>query len=106
MAAVILNAPERRWECPSCDHTDMTRGTATGLPMHNCAGMHDLSVPLVPAGTKAHHRAVERQDYIGNELVQTDARGRPVMAVYTERPDGEDCTVYAPTAQVTLGDLL
>jgi len=68
--------------------------------------MHGLSVPLVPAGTRCKVTAVEREDYVAGELVQTDNRGVPVMAVYTTRDEGEDCTVYPPTAQARLGDFL
>jgi len=57
--------------------------------------------PLVPEGTACKVEAVERGDYVGKELVQTDGRGRPVMAVVTTRDDGQDCTVFAPTAQGT-----
>jgi hypothetical protein len=54
--------------------------------------------PLVKEGTKVKIETVERQDYVRRELVQTDANGRPVMAVVTTREDGQDCTVYAPTS--------
>jgi hypothetical protein len=53
---------------------------------------------MVPAGTRAKVVAVEREDYIGSELVQTDADGRPVMAIVTTRDEGQDCTVLAPCA--------
>jgi hypothetical protein len=52
----------------------------------------------VAVGTKAKVEAVERGDYIGRELVQSDGNGRPVMAVVTTRDDGQDCAVLAPTA--------
>jgi hypothetical protein len=60
--------------------------------------MAGLVVPLVPAGTRAESRPIERGDWIGKELVQTDANGRPVMAVQTVRDEGEDVAVYAPAA--------
>jgi hypothetical protein len=100
---VLLAQPQRHWECGACDHTHVSQGTP-GHVMHNCAGMHGLSVPMVPAGTRCKVTAVEREDYVGNELVQTDARGRPVMAVVTTRDDGEDRVVYPPTAQATRED--
>jgi hypothetical protein len=53
---------------------------------------------MVPAGTRCKVEAVEREDYINGDLVQVDGRGRPVMSVITTRDDGQDCTVYAPTA--------
>jgi hypothetical protein len=53
---------------------------------------------MVEAGTAAHVKAVERGDWVGREDVQTDAEGRPVMAVVTTRDEGQDCTVFAPCA--------
>lgn len=57
---------------------------------------------MVTEGTKAKVEAVEREDFIKNEDVQRDSEGRPIMSVITTRDDGQDCTIYAPTA---LGDL-
>jgi len=54
--------------------------------------------PLVRDGVDCTLDVVERQDYVGREMVQTDADDRPIMAVVTTRDDGQDCTVYAPTA--------
>jgi hypothetical protein len=93
MSGVLL---ERRWHCTLCPSAAITRDGST--PMHPCRGMAGLMVPLTPVGVAAELRAVEREDYVGRELVQTDGNGRPVMAVRTLRDDGEDCTVYAPTA--------
>lgn len=95
---VPILQPERRWACPSCDLTDVTREAQPHTRMHACRGLKGLTAPMVPAGIHAEHRAVEREDYINGDLVQTDGEGRPVMAVYTHRDDGIDCTVYAPTA--------
>lgn len=91
--------PERRWECPNCDSAAVTFDAKT--PMHPCRGMSGLMVPLVPAGQRCKVEAVERADYICREQVQTDGNGRPVMAVVTTRDDGQDCTVFPPTAQGT-----
>lgn len=68
--------------------------------MHRCHRLTGLMTPLIPVGTKGKHERVEREDYVGHEVVQTDGNGRPVMAVVTTRDDGQDCTVYAPTASV------
>jgi hypothetical protein len=62
--------------------------------------------PLVPKGTDCKVEAVEREDFVGKEMVQTDGNGRPVMAVRTTRVDGMDCTVYAPTAYATREELV
>lgn len=98
MRVPLLALPEHRWECPSCDFTDVTREQRPHSRMHNCSGLAGLSVPMVPAGTRAEHRAVEREDFIGRERVQFDGNGRPIMAVTTVRDDGQDSTIYAPTA--------
>lgn len=92
------------WECPGGRCTTKARTTAPGAsaPPHQCRGMAGLVVPMVREGTRAEARPVERGDYIGNEVVQTDADGRPVMAVQTIRDDGEDATVYAPVATAAL----
>jgi hypothetical protein len=68
------------------------------LPHHPCKRMNGLMVALIPAGTKAKVEAVERQDYIKNELVQTDSDGNVIMATVVTRDEGQDCTVYAPCA--------
>lgn len=86
----------RNWSCPNCDSAARTVDHRT--PMHPCKGLAGLLAPLVPRGVKAKSTAVERQDWIGSELVQRDGNGRPVMAVTTETADSLSTTVYAPTA--------
>lgn len=90
---------ERLWECPNCESAAKTGDSKT--PMHPCKGLAGLMVPLVPKGTDCKVEAVERGDYIGQELVQVDGNGRPVMATVITRNDGQDTTVYAPTARGT-----
>lgn len=98
MSGVLLEPPENRWECPSCGLQDVTREPRPHTRMHLCSKL-GLTVPMLPAGTRAEHQLVEREDYIGDEEVQLDqVNHRPVMSVRTVREDGEDCTVYAPTA--------
>lgn len=87
----------RTWACPSCDAAARTVDSKT--PMHPCKGLAGLLAPLVPAGQRAKHTAVERGDWIGRELVQFDANGRPMMSVQTETDDSLSTTVFAPTAQ-------
>ena len=48
---------------------------------------------MLEAGVRAEVRAVEREDYIGDEHT-----GR-YMAVVTERNDGQDVAVFAPAAK-------
>lgn len=98
MTAALLTPPIRRWECPNCDQKGVTREALPHTRMHACRGLAGLTVPMVQEGTRCKIEAVERGDWIGSELVQTDGNGRPVMAVVTTRDEGQDCTVYAPTA--------
>lgn len=93
-----LLAVERRWVCPNCPATDVTREAQPHTRFHACRGLRGLTAPMVPAGTRCKVEAVQRQDYVGRELVQTDAGGRPVMAVVTTRDDGNDVAVLAPCA--------
>ena len=99
---VFALAGETRWACPNCPATDVTHEAGPHTRFHNCPGLAGLSAPMVRAGVRCKVEAVERQDYVGGELVQTDGNGRPVMSVITTRDDGTDVAVYAPTAQLNL----
>ncbi|GAB3156244.1 hypothetical protein GCM10027258_62380 [Amycolatopsis stemonae] len=101
MNVPLLAPPERRWACPSCDATAVTREARPHTEMHQCTGLRGLIAPMVPAGVRAEHRLREREDYIGDELVQLH-EGRPVMNVTTVRDEGQDVTVFAPTARASL----
>jgi hypothetical protein len=99
---VLLQPPLRRWECPNCDRAVVTRDAAVEAPYHNCRGLHGLSAPLIPAGTRARVEAREREDYVGDErphTVEVDGKPRPVMSIVVTRDDGQDCTVLAPQAR-------
>lgn len=101
MTAVVL---ARHWVCAKdCPSSAVTHDAAT--PHHRCRALAGLMVPLIPEGTRADVRPVERGDYIGRELVQTDANGRPVMAVTVERDEGQDTTVFAPCAQASRDEI-
>lgn len=95
----MILTPEQRWECPNCEHTDVTHEANPHTRFHACRGLKGLTAPMVPAGTKCKVVAVEREDYTGGDLPQTDGEGRAIMSVVTVRDDGQDCTVLAPTAQ-------
>lgn len=95
---VFVLANERRWECPNCTFTDVTYETQPHSRFHACRGLRGLTAPMVPAGTKCKVQAMDRQDYVNGDLVQTDGEGRVVMSVVTTRDDGQDCAVYAPCA--------
>jgi len=103
---VPLLSAERWWVCPNCPQTAVTREAAPHTRYHTCsrgpaAGM---TMPMVPAGTRCKIEAAERQDYVGRELVQVNAEGRPVMSVTITRDDGQDCAVYAPCATARAED--
>lgn len=98
MPPVILTSPVTRWACPSCSMTDVTREAAPHTRMHSCPGMGMLTVPMLRAGARGQHTMNDREDYVGSEQVRRTDAGRVVMSVTTEREDGSDCTVYAPTA--------
>lgn len=99
---VPLLSREQFWSCPNCTTVDRTTD-ARAQPFHRCQGLHGLNFPLVPAGTKCKVTALERDDYIGQELVQmteVDGKKRPIAFINTERDDGQDCVVLAPTARI------
>ncbi len=96
---IPLLSNERRWECPNCAQEDVTHEARPHTRFHTCKGLRGLTAPMIPAGTRAKVEAIEREDYVGTEDVQLDPeRGRPVMSVVTTRDDGQDVTVFAPTA--------
>ena len=97
---VPLLATVTDWYCPNCGKTDQTRNAGPHIRYHPCPRLRMLSAPMVRAGTSAKVTLREREDYVGNELVQLDPEmGRPVMSITTERADGSsDVVVFAPTA--------
>ncbi len=97
-ARPVLLTPEQRWACPNCDLEQVTHEADPHTRFHACRGLRGITAPMLPAGTRAKVEAVERGDWVGKELVQTDGEGRPVMAVVTTRDDGQDCAVLAPLA--------
>jgi hypothetical protein len=98
MGGILLAPPERRWVCPLCSATDVTREVRPHTRFHDCRGLAGLSAPMVPAGQRCKVEAVEREDYVNGEQVRLDGNGRPIMAVVITRDDGNDVAVYAPTA--------
>jgi hypothetical protein len=104
----ILAPPEQRWACPSCGKLAVTRETRPHAEFHHCLAL-GIVAPMIAFtgdeldGRQVRHVLVEREDYVGAELVRTDDNGRPWMAVDTERADGSnDRTVFAPTARISL----
>lgn len=98
---VPILKPEHRWHCPNCGLTDVTHDTQPHTRYHNCGSLAGLSAPMLPAGVRGHLRAVEREDYVGKDVVTQDGNGRTIMAIVTERDEGQDCTVLAPTVTGT-----
>lgn len=96
---MILLTPEQRWECPNCSLEQVTHEAAPHSRFHACRGLRGLTAPMVPAGTRCKVERVEREDYVGGDLVTVDGEGRPVMAVETTRDDGTDLAVFAPCAE-------
>lgn len=93
-----LLAAEHRWSCPNCTQQHVTREQRPHTPFHQCAGLKGLTAPFVADGTRCKVEAVEREDWVGKELVQADGEGRPVMSIVTTRETGQDCAVLAPCA--------
>ncbi len=93
---------EQFWSCPNCAIEDRTTD-ARAQPFHRCRGLAGLTAPLVSAGTRCKVTAHEREDFIGAELVQltqVDGKNRPIAQIRTERDEGQDCVVLAPTALI------
>lgn len=103
MSVPLLYGRPVRWACPNCDVTDVTYPLPPGQSQyHACAGLHGLNAPLVPEGTRARVTATEREDYLNGEVQQQGDDGRAYMNVIVTRDDGQDCTVFAPTATARL----
>ena len=83
------------WVCPNCDCRDATAGNVPNR-FHTCR--NGITAPLVPEGLACKVEAIEREDYVGDDLAQYDNAGRAIMSVITTRDDGTDCAVLAPTA--------
>ena len=91
---------ERLWACPNCTTVQKTTEPRPHTRFHACPGLHGLTAPMVPAGTRCKVETHEREDYIGTDKVQLH-EGRPVMSVVTTRDDGQDTAVFAPVASGT-----
>lgn len=86
------------WHCPNCHLEDVTHEPRPHTRFHTCPALHMLTAPMLPKGTAAKVEAHMREDYVGDEQVQVDEDGRPVMSVVTTRDEGQDVIVFAPTA--------
>lgn len=92
--------PVHRWHCPACGKQDVTHEARPHSRMHPCPKLRGLTAPMQRAGIKAKLEVVERQDYVGGEVVQLDPeRGRPVQSIVTTRDNGQDVTIFMPMAR-------
>jgi hypothetical protein len=98
VTVIPILKPEQRWECPNCMLKEVTHEAQPHTRFHACRGLKGLTAPMVPEGTRCEVKAVEREDYVGKEIVTVDGDNRPVMAVETVRDDGNDVAVFAPCA--------
>lgn len=101
LRGAALLTPSVEWGCAHCPARARTSQAGHHVRFHTCRGggaMAGLWAPMARVGVRCEIRAVEREDYIGREDVQTNAHGRPVMSVITTRDDGQDCAAYAPCA--------
>lgn len=112
--AVILDAPLRRFQCPSCRSTYTVRDARIITPMHPCRELRGVLAPyveLLPGQSElpraSHvHRVIEREDYEKDEKgVLHDAEGKAVMAVQTERSTGYDTHVFPATAYIRTNEV-
>lgn len=97
MEIPILNS-ESRWECPNCEAKLLVKSQLPHSPFHPCRGLKGLEAPMVPEGMRCKVEAVEREDYVGSEILTYDGENRPIMAIETTRDDGNDVAVFAPCA--------
>lgn len=100
---IPIMVPTQRWVCPNCTETSVTHEAQPSMRFHSCAGLRGITAPFVPDGTRCKVVALDREDYLGSDLAQTDNDGRPVMSVVTVRDDGQDCVVLAPTVRMKVG---
>lgn len=103
MSAHLLDAT-KRWHCPACEQLHETREHRPHTPFHGCPKLGILAPFVEFTGTEPDRSAarlvlIDREDYLGDEVVRTDVDGRPWMAVETQRADGStDRAVFVPTA--------
>jgi hypothetical protein len=67
---------------------------------HNCPRLHSLSAPLVRKGVKAKVEAVEREDYLHQEMQAMGDDGKAYMLVRTTRDEGTDIAVNPGCARI------
>lgn len=102
--AYLIEPPVTDWYCPACGLTDQTKVAGPHVRYHTCPKTRFLSIAMLRAGVAGKIVVHEREDYVGDELVQYDPeQGRPLVSAETIRDNGNDLIVYAPTARADLG---
>ena len=56
----VLLTPLRRWACPNCKQTAITREAKPHARFHTCVGLKGLTAPFVEEGARVQVTAVER----------------------------------------------
>lgn len=92
------------WYCPNCNAEARSLKTDSKKAFHPCPKIPGLMSPMLIKGQSGKIVARVREDYVGKELVQCDANGRPIMSVVVTRDEGEDVAVYPGTAQMNTED--
>lgn len=100
MNVPLLAVPYEDWACPNCGLSERVAALPPGAArFHPCPGLHDLTAPLLRAGTDATVTAAPRGDYLGRAQQRRGSDGRPYMAVETRHADGHtDLTVFPEVA--------
>lgn len=96
--ATIITAPVRHWLCRNCGGEHRTQRAGPHTPMHQCPRLRGVWAPYLETHVNGRLELVERGDYVGADIPQTDGEGRPVAQVVTHRDNGRDCIILAPCA--------
>lgn len=100
--AYILSSPNKNWYCPECSRQHITKVSEPHTPLHQCASLRGAWVPFVEEGIKARFRVNYREDYLRTDTATVDGEGKPIQSINTQRDDGEDCTIFAPSINLVI----
>jgi len=101
----LLSLPLENWYCPNgCYATERIPPIPPGSSrFHPCPNLHGLNAPLVRVGTDCKVEAVEREDYLGDEIQAKGDDGKAYMAIKTTHADGSnDLAVNAGLAHAEM----
>lgn len=103
MEVPLLDA-HQDWFCPNCGLTERTKPLAVNeWRYHTCPRLHMLTAPLLRAGEDAKVVAVERENYLGEEIQTTGDDGRPYMGIHTVYADGHNDVIAHPGSARAFG---